>query len=71
MRAPVARCASPPQFASRRMDTPSPDAQGRLVAEIDEWRRALLKLRMQMMQLHARLEYQRLMLRLSPRDRQP
>lgn len=53
------------------MDTPSPDAQGRLVAEIDEWRRALLKLRIQMMQLHARLEYQRLMLRLSPRDRQP
>ena len=52
------------------MDTPNPDTQSRLVAEIEARRRALLQLRVQMMQLHARLEYLRLMIRLSPRGPQ-
>lgn len=50
------------------MDSPNSDIQSRLVTELDERRRALLKLRAQMMQLHARLEYLRLMIRLSRRD---
>lgn len=48
------------------MNPPNPDHQ--LVAELEERRRALIKLRAQMMQLHARLEYLRLMIRLSRRD---
>jgi hypothetical protein len=48
----------------------NPDAQSLLVAEIEERRRALLRLRAQMLQMHARLEYLRLMIRLSRRDSQ-
>lgn len=50
------------------MNPPNPDTQSLLAAELEERRRALLRLRAQMMQLHARLEYLRLMIRLSRRD---
>jgi hypothetical protein len=46
----------------------NPDAQSLLVAELEERRRALLRLRAQMMHMHARLEYLRLMIRLSRRN---
>ena len=46
----------------------NPDAQSLLVAELEERRRALLRLRAQMMHMHARLEYLRLMIRLSRRE---
>jgi hypothetical protein len=52
------------------MTPPKPDPQSPLAAELEERRRTLLKLRAQMMQLHARLEYLRLMIRLSRRESQ-
>ncbi len=50
------------------MNLPKPDTRSPLVAELEERRRALLLLRAQMLQLHARLEYLRLMIRLTRRQ---
>jgi hypothetical protein len=52
------------------MNTPNPDTRHPLVAELEERRQALIRLRAQMLQLHARLEYLRLMIRLTGRSPQ-
>jgi hypothetical protein len=63
--------ATPPPRQPPAMNPPNRDTQHPLVTELEERRQALMRLRAQMLQLHARLEYLRLMIRLTGRSPLP